>query len=165
MHLPWFQPRPLFYNTHTHTHTYAQMSKFGTLDVELSAYDMKFYHISFQVFVTGVMPFPRMTNKLPWWWCFVCVSTLLKILTLHVTENYVFIKQPSVLELLDPADGGTMLLWNVRTMYHLTKKKKHTRRLNFATYELCIIPCIKTASIHLFHKPQGFTHQSNVVIF
>jgi hypothetical protein len=41
------------------------MSKFGTLDVVLSAYDMKFYHVSFQVFVTGVMPFPCMTNKLP----------------------------------------------------------------------------------------------------
>jgi len=39
-----------------------------------------------------------------------CVPTLLKTLTLHVTENYVFIKQPCVLQLLDPADGGTMLL-------------------------------------------------------
>jgi hypothetical protein len=41
---------------------------------------------------------------------YVCVLILLKTLTLHVTENYVFIKQPSILELLDPADGGTMLL-------------------------------------------------------
>jgi len=41
---------------------------------------------------------------------YVCVPTLLKILTLQVTENYIFIKQPTVLGLLDPADGGTMLL-------------------------------------------------------
>jgi hypothetical protein len=37
---------------------------------------MKFYHVSFQVFVTGVMPFPCMTNKLPWWWCFMSVCQL-----------------------------------------------------------------------------------------
>jgi hypothetical protein len=43
------------------------MSKFGTLDVVLSAYDMKVYHTSFQVFVIGVMSFPRTTNKLPRW--------------------------------------------------------------------------------------------------
>jgi len=41
---------------------------------------------------------------------YVCVPTLLKTLTLHVTDNYVFIKQPRVLELLDLADGSTMLL-------------------------------------------------------